>query len=116
MRLTPLLAALLLIAPLDGAACSWEGISEGNVARVLPDRVRDADAVVHGKVTSLKVTGADEVAEIKVLRSYKGSAATFTVRSQTCAVTRSLSVRSKSFLSIKVGLAFRELSPLQAGC
>jgi hypothetical protein len=67
---------------LEAVACSWEGISERNVARVLPDRVRDADAVVHGKVTSLKVSSTEQVVDILVLRSFKGSGSTLRVRAQ----------------------------------
>src|SRR5690242_14720363 len=82
MRPATILAFVALAAPLDVVACSWEGISQANVAQVLETRIQDADAVLDAIVKSVRSEGTDEVAEVLVVTGFKGSGkgSTFTLR------------------------------------
>jgi hypothetical protein len=70
-------------------ACSWQGISFWNVAKVLPSRFGQAESVIRGRVESVKVRKnepvvsgdvvtlglSEQVATLVVLDVFKGEAA-----------------------------------------
>ena len=62
-------------------ACSWEGISPENSERTIPERLREADNVIHGRVISLRKEGSMLVATLQVIRSFKGGSGPVTAAS-----------------------------------
>ena len=68
----PIVIALVACYLSPANACTWDGLSEENVARELPSRFLEADTIIHGRVLSIGSDGL--AARIKVLRSFKGKA------------------------------------------
>jgi hypothetical protein len=98
-------------------ACSWSGISQENVATVLPARLQDADAVVHARVVAVRVVPQERVttegaavvllekhvASLLVLRSFKGGSPRMEVTAITIMCGHQFSVGEENVYFIRNG-------------